>query len=944
MKKNLILTGIVFASGILTTYAQTAQERAQIIKNYDKGLLTEMARQSEIKAKAEKAAAITYAKKNNIPVIIKHKDGSTSELMRIDEHNVPIYYTNNNVNAARSTRVNHLNTGGSLGLNLDGQNMIVGVWDGGGVRTTHQELNGRVTVKDNATTTGDPHATHVGGTIAASGVTASAKGMASAAKIYSYQWDSDVSEMTTEAAAGLLVSNHSYGYRSDQLPAWYFGAYISESKAWDDLLFNAPYYTICKAAGNDGTFTNSSPLGGSSSAYDKLSGAATSKNVIVVANAQDASVSNNGDLNSVLINSSSSQGPTDDLRIKPDIAGNGTTLYSSVSSSNTAYGTMTGTSMASPNVAGSITLVQQHFKNVTGAYMRGAALRGLALHTADDAGANGPDVNFGWGLLNAKRMAEVINTRNTTSLISDKTLNNNATDNVTVNADGVSPLTVSISWYDRGGTTQTSSQLNNTTTKRLVNDLDLRVSAVSTNTTSMPWVLTSRSTNAKQDNNTDNFERVDLGIVPAGQYTIAVSHKGSLTGGSQNYTLIVTGRSNNVAACNAPNNLSTADITTGSATLNWVASASANTGYTVEYKAAAATQWIVVYTGTNTSTPLTGLATATNYNWRVKTNCSATESSAYADASFTTTGGAACNAPTNLASSNITSSGATISWTASTTANTGYTVEYKAATATQWISAGTTTATNISLSSLSAATAYNYRVRTNCSASSTSSDATGNLTTAAAPTTSCAQAFEPNATIAAAYDITLNTDYQAAIATSGDVDYYKITVPTNSINTVSLTNLTHDVDLAIQSSAGQNLAVSENGGSASEQISATFSGGIYYIKVYPYSGFNANNCYTLRVSSGSATAGMADAMSSIDNANPISAYPNPASNLLTIKISAKMAKDALIKVYDVLGKEQMSLKAKDTESQLDISSLPAGIYHITVSNERNQYHLKFTKK
>lgn len=943
MKKTLILTGIGLLCAAGSTHAQTATERAAIAKTYNQSLLSDMAKQSELKAKAEKAAALDYAKRNNIPVFIKDKDGQViSELMRID-NNVPIYYTVKNVAAARSTRANQLNTGGAMGLALDGQNMMVSVWDGGAVRPTHQEFGNRVTIKDNAAAAGADHATHVGGTIGAAGVSPNAKGMATNVKLESYEWNNDKSEMTTAASQGLLMSNHSYGYRFDQLPSWYLGAYIDESKDWDNILFNAPYYVICKAAGNDGTATNSNAIGGgSSSAYDKLSGAATSKNVIVVANGQDASVNNAGELTSPLqINSSSSQGPTDDLRIKPDITANGTTLYSSIATSNTAYGTMTGTSMATPNTSGTLILVQQHYKNVTSGYMLGAALKGLALHTADEAGPVGPDAVFGWGLLNAKKMVETINNRNTTAMISDRTLNNGAKDSIVVTSDGVTPLTASISWYDRSGTVQTSSQINSAT-KRLVNDLDLRVKSLANNTQYLPWVLTSRSSNAQADNASDNYERVDVGVVPAGQYAILINHKGTLSGNSQNYTLIVTGKSNNVATCNPPNNLNTTNITTSGASLNFTASSSTNTGYTIEYKASNATQWTVAATGTGTSTNLSGLSAATTYNWRVKTNCSATESSAYADASFTTSGAAVCNAPTNLASSNITANSAGLSWTASTSANTGYTVEYKTTAATQWTSAGTTTATSTTLNNLSASTAYQYRVRTNCSSTSTSSDATGSFTTAANPSTSCAQAFEPNASISAAYTIVVNTNYEAAIGTSGDVDYYKITLPA-STNTVSLTNLTHDVDLAIQNGSGQTLAVSENGGNASEQISGNFSGGTYYLKVYPYSGFNANSCYILRVSNNSATR-LGNMGASIEESSPISAYPNPASNQLNVKISEKMAKDANIRVYDLLGKELINQKAGKTENQLDISGLPAGIYHIVVASGQNQYHIKFTKK
>ena len=63
-------------------------------------------------------------------------------------------------------------------------------------------------------------------------------------------------------------------------------------------------------------------------------------------------VNKNGNLVSVSINSSSSEGPTDDMRIKPDITGNGTGLYSTYHNSDTAYNSITGTSMASETISG----------------------------------------------------------------------------------------------------------------------------------------------------------------------------------------------------------------------------------------------------------------------------------------------------------------------------------------------------------------------------------------------------------------------------------------------------------------------------------------------------------------------------------------------------------------------------------------------------------------
>jgi subtilisin-like proprotein convertase family protein len=103
-------------------------------------------------------------------------------------------------------------------------------------------------------------------------------------------------------------------------------------------------------------------------------------------------------------------------------------------------------------------------------------------------------------------------------------------------------LLASISWTDPAGVVSTG--IVNDATPVLVNDIDIRV----TNDveTFMPWKLTSVITNEKEDNIVDPYERVDVENA-SGDYTITITHKGSLEGESQNVSLIVTGVSSGIA-------------------------------------------------------------------------------------------------------------------------------------------------------------------------------------------------------------------------------------------------------------------------------------------------------------------------------------------------------------------------------------------------------------
>lgn len=617
-----------------TMNAQKQEELTKISGKYNQEKLTTLKNDFKQKASLEKQNAITIAKIKGWKTRFTNKKGELLEIQKI-VNGKPIYFTTFNVAAAKSTRTNHLNNGGSLGLNLMGQNMTAHVWDGGLARSSHQEYDGaggtnRFSIGD-GTTTLNYHSAHVTGTIIASGVVANAKGMAPHANAVGYDWNNDTSEAINAASNGMLISNHSYGFNAEQLPDYYFGGYGTDARDWDNIMFNAPNYLMVVAAGNDGNdnSSNGSPLGGNSS-YDKLSGHATAKNNMVVANANDANIDANGNLLSVTINSSSSEGPTDDYRIKPDITGNGTGVYSTYSSSNTAYNSITGTSMASPNVAGTLLILQQHANNVRGSFIKAATLKGLTLHTADDAGSNGPDAIFGWGLMNAKRAAIAITQNGIESKIEELTLTSGQTYQITVDADGVNDLMASISWTDRAGTATTST---NSSTPVLVNDLDIRVSK--SGTTYTPWKLTGVTTNDKGDNNVDPYERVDVANA-SGTYTITVTNKGTLTGGSQNYSLIVTGLTGTPVVCNAttPSNLTVDGFGSSTAAVSW--NAVSGTSYDFRYRQTGTSTWSTSAVS-GTSTSLSGLSYQTSYQVQVRSKCPDNSNSAYSSAvSFTT--------------------------------------------------------------------------------------------------------------------------------------------------------------------------------------------------------------------------------------------------------------------------------------------------------------------
>lgn len=77
-------------------------------------------------------------------------------------------------------------------------------------------------------------------------------------------WTDDESEAISEVALGMLLSNHSYGVPVSQivngnlsvLPSWYIGSYVEDSRVWDEIVYNSPFYLPVISAGNDGDNDN----------------------------------------------------------------------------------------------------------------------------------------------------------------------------------------------------------------------------------------------------------------------------------------------------------------------------------------------------------------------------------------------------------------------------------------------------------------------------------------------------------------------------------------------------------------------------------------------------------------------------------------------------------------------------------------------------------------
>jgi hypothetical protein len=489
---------------------------------------------------------------------VQFSNGQTIILSDINANGVPIYETTDNSIAGANVGVDELVSGGSLGINLTGESIRLGVWDGGRVRNDHVELINRAFPSDGAANF-DNHATHVTGTILATGINPSARGMAIKAEASTFDFDNDLTEMASVATtdqSGLLLSNHSYGtitgWHFNAGWSWFgdptvsttedykFGFYDSKARQLDQLTFNSPYYTVVKSAGNDrnNTGDGSKPP---DPQFNSISTYGNAKNIITVG-AVNKMTSGYTSPGSVQMTDFSSWGPSDDGRIKPDIVAPGVNLLSTFSTSANAYNSLSGTSMATPVVTGAIALLQQLFKETHGGrVMKSATVKALVVHTALEAGGTpGPDYQHGWGLLNAKEAAQHILQDNSEShFIIESRLNQGQIFEMELSPEQAKRIRVTLTWTDPAGVVPPISL--NPTLANLVNDLDVSIVDES-NEKRLPWILDPVNPGAaavRGNNFRDNVEKIEFENPLPRKYFVVVTHKGQLLNSFQEFSLVI---------------------------------------------------------------------------------------------------------------------------------------------------------------------------------------------------------------------------------------------------------------------------------------------------------------------------------------------------------------------------------------------------------------------
>jgi len=431
---------------------------------------------------------------------------------------------------------------------LDGSGIIVAVADSG-LDEDHGDFGTRVVgnvdlVGDGSTADQHSgHGTHVACTVLGEGShTSSYAGIAPEAELYfqamendnsgNFQWSSINNMLNTAYNQGARVHTNSWGSSSSS--EW--GEYTSSAEDVDDRArYYDQYYSgregfaILFATGNDG------PDSGT------VGPPATAKNTISVGSSQNRY---SGAPNSLM--DSSSRGPTDDGRIKPDILAPGgyvrscraqeATDTSGSTWSSSWYLEYSGTSMATPNAAGTAALIREYITEIAQRpEPQGALVKALMILGAKDIGSRDiPNMNEGWGRIDLKNSLAPSNDRGI--WVDDRSVLSSTGNTKTYSFNITSPnqpFKAVVAWSDERG-----SRFSNT---QLVNDLDLTLTDPSGTEYRGNVFSQGRSIQGGNYDDLNNVEVVLIDNADIGLWSLEVRDAGHSGSKSQPFAVAVSG-------------------------------------------------------------------------------------------------------------------------------------------------------------------------------------------------------------------------------------------------------------------------------------------------------------------------------------------------------------------------------------------------------------------
>jgi hypothetical protein len=332
-----------------------------------------------------------------------------------------------------------------------------------------------------------------------------------------------------------------------------------------------------------------------------------------------------------------------------------------------------------------------------------------------------------------------------------------------------------------------------------------------------------------------------------------------------------------------------------------------------------------------------------------------------------------CLAPTSFSVSNVTEASAKIAWSAVEGART-YTLEYKPNYASFWTTVNNNITNELILNTLTSSTIYNVRVKTQCANGGESAvSEVFNFVTSFKPIVVapvCSDNFEPNNTRSSSKPVGINRTETAFIGYAGDRDWYYFKGSAGANCTIRVHNLPADYDLKLYDSKLRLLKSSENMGTSDETISYTLpSTDSFLVAIYGYNGaFDADRCYSFSITT-NVLAFSHVAKSNVSesgeqpiyspnriekNANTegteggIKVFPNPANTSVSIQIAPELEAQATVTLTNLAGQTVLTSVQNVSKTaniiQLDLETLPSGLYFVSVRQGTQLWAKKLVKK
>ena len=378
--------------------------------------------------------------------------------------------------------------------------------------------------------------------------------------------------------------------------------------------------------------------------------------------------------------------------------------------------------------------------------------------------------------------------------------------------------------------------------------------------------------------------------------------------GSSAFTASTNFTTGIITSCGAPAGLSTTNISSTSAKLNW------NTvncdSFLVRYYETAVPNLVFFRTitpGSAVNTTITGLIPSTNYSWLVRSYCNGAQSGQYSSTANFNTSSAGCGVPAGLSSSSVTGSSALLSWNTVVGAG-SYIIRYRVTGTSSW-SARSSNTTNVTVTGLSGNSTYEWQVQANCASGASAFSASANFTTPA----TCTAPNGLSTTNITSTSAVLN--WNTTSCDSFLLRYYKTSAP----------NMVYFIHVTPGTASSFNLS----GLSTSTAYS-------WLIRTWcnnAQSGAYSNTVtFTTLAQSPAGGDDNGSALVNVDASQSMMVYPNPAKDNITVEFTAAESGTINLNIYDLVGQVVLSKQSAVHEGlnvvTTNTATLRDGVYII----------------